>query len=299
MNREEISIMLLNQLGLNGRFHYPLAIDTNHHYHQISFPPASSSCCSSSTHSLESDWQSQSGLSNGAFTQLPAEIWELIFGWVPYKDLCMLSCVCKSFWHATMSQVLWKRLAQRELSQLTTEIERYHLQYPEKHWKFVYMHFLRKARRWPPPFPRAKTLYSYLAQTSDELTITEGDILQVLEEDPSGWWMAKSARTGLKGYIPSNYVERMDPGDAGKVEEISEGKAIALYDYSRDCARTFTLRNSPELTFKKDEVIELFRVQTTDTWYRGKIRFGTKEGWVHPSYLIVLPASNTVQVKPN
>jgi hypothetical protein len=105
----------------------------------------------------------------------------------------------------------------------------------------------------------------------------------------SEWWLAKAERTGNVGLIPSNYVERIEPGE-GKFEVISECKGIALYDYSRDCAGTFTLYTfPPELTFQKDDVIDLSRIKGSDIWYRGKL--GNKEGWVHPSYLLVLSDS--------
>uniref|UniRef100_A0A915JUR4 Uncharacterized protein n=1 Tax=Romanomermis culicivorax TaxID=13658 RepID=A0A915JUR4_ROMCU len=61
----------------------------------------------------------------------------------------------------------------------------------------------------PPPLnlPKCRTLYSYEAQATDELTFETGDIIEIMKEDPSGWWLGKLKNK--QGLFPSNYVERM------------------------------------------------------------------------------------------
>lgn len=54
-------------------------------------------------------------------------------------------------------------------------------------------------------------LYDYDANTEEELTIKENDILYLLEDDDPEWWKAKLKTADpnelLVGLIPSNYVE--------------------------------------------------------------------------------------------
>jgi len=67
----------------------------------------------------------------------------------------------------------------------------------------------------PPPPPRKKdnrvkvrALYDYVAQGDDEITIREGDIIYLIEKDPTGWWEGELPN-GKKGLFPGNYVEEL------------------------------------------------------------------------------------------
>ena len=55
---------------------------------------------------------------------------------------------------------------------------------------------------------KALVLYTFTANNEDELTVTENDDILVLvrECDEEGWVMA-STQEGVKGYVPSNYIE--------------------------------------------------------------------------------------------
>ena len=55
--------------------------------------------------------------------------------------------------------------------------------------------------------PQVKALYDYDARDVDELTFKEGQFIELISEDPSGWWQGKiGAKSGL---FPSNYVEKV------------------------------------------------------------------------------------------
>lgn len=54
---------------------------------------------------------------------------------------------------------------------------------------------------------RVKGLYDYAATCDTELSFKEGDVLNVTEQDDSGWWYAEL--NGRKGFVPNNYVELM------------------------------------------------------------------------------------------
>uniref|UniRef100_A0AC34RG17 Uncharacterized protein n=1 Tax=Panagrolaimus sp. JU765 TaxID=591449 RepID=A0AC34RG17_9BILA len=55
--------------------------------------------------------------------------------------------------------------------------------------------------------PQVRALYDYDARDTDELTFKEGQFIELVSEDPSGWWQGKiGPKTGL---FPANYVEKV------------------------------------------------------------------------------------------
>ena len=57
-----------------------------------------------------------------------------------------------------------------------------------------------------------KALYDYSARTSDEIDITEDEIVYVIEKEDDDWWRAelKSANgTGPVGLVPATYLEEV------------------------------------------------------------------------------------------
>uniref|UniRef100_A0A8C9U5Z3 Osteoclast-stimulating factor 1 n=1 Tax=Scleropages formosus TaxID=113540 RepID=A0A8C9U5Z3_SCLFO len=58
-----------------------------------------------------------------------------------------------------------------------------------------------------PQIPQCRALWAYEAQDSDELSFNTADIIDVLAEDPSGWWFGHLR--GREGLFPGNYVVKM------------------------------------------------------------------------------------------
>ncbi|TKC35601.1 hypothetical protein EI555_012466 [Monodon monoceros] len=69
----------------------------------------------------------------------------------------------------------------------------------------------------PPPDTRhpdqeerfAVALYDYKAVNDRDLQVLKGEKLQILNE-AGDWWLAKSLITGREGYVPSNFVTRIE-----------------------------------------------------------------------------------------
>ncbi|XP_054724048.1 sorbin and SH3 domain-containing protein 2-like isoform X2 [Uloborus diversus] len=67
-------------------------------------------------------------------------------------------------------------------------------------------HNIRSSNLIEPVMYRA--MYSYNPQNSDELELQEGDMVCVVEVCDDGWYVGTSARTGVFGIFPGNYVEK-------------------------------------------------------------------------------------------
>ena len=75
------------------------------------------------------------------------------------------------------------------------------------------------SRRGPPPaVPRTpggsekkyvKATWEYKANEPGELSFSVGDLITVVTEDPSGWWIGEI--NGVKGQFPLNFTEPCAP----------------------------------------------------------------------------------------
>lgn len=63
-----------------------------------------------------------------------------------------------------------------------------------------------------------RALYDYVPQSENEISLTEGDLLMVLEKSTDDdWWRAKKKTADSddeepEGLIPNNYVEEVSGG---------------------------------------------------------------------------------------
>ena len=48
-------------------------------------------------------------------------------------------------------------------------------------------------------------LFPYAAENSQEIDLNSGDVITVLQEDPSGWWTGSI--NGRVGLFPSNFTQ--------------------------------------------------------------------------------------------
>ncbi|TKR94098.1 hypothetical protein L596_008431 [Steinernema carpocapsae] len=69
----------------------------------------------------------------------------------------------------------------------------------------------RAAKPKPPVKPRllplVQALYPYEAQDTDELSFSQGQKIELINKDASGWWQGKLG--GKTGLFPANYVEEL------------------------------------------------------------------------------------------
>uniref|UniRef100_A0A674IRI8 Myosin IE n=1 Tax=Terrapene triunguis TaxID=2587831 RepID=A0A674IRI8_9SAUR len=58
-----------------------------------------------------------------------------------------------------------------------------------------------------PRLPQCRALYAYDAQDTDELSFNADEYIELIREDPSGWWRGRIR--GKEGLFPGNYVEKL------------------------------------------------------------------------------------------
>ncbi|KAI8373277.1 hypothetical protein BD560DRAFT_328204 [Blakeslea trispora] len=98
-----------------------------------------------------------------------------------------------------------------------------------------------------------RSLYDYDAQNEDELSIQEGELLQLVEQDDgSGWIKAKSSNQ-LLGLIPASYVEYLSSETEEKQETV-----VALYDFDATVAE--------ELDLKEGDIIYVTKKDNSGWW---------------------------------
>ena len=73
---------------------------------------------------------------------------------------------------------------------------------------------------------------SYEGAEASELCMQEGDILEVLLQEPSGWWQGRLVSTGEEGWFPSTFVHWCDEdgnylGDTAPVSDTADSSDVA------------------------------------------------------------------------
>lgn len=137
----------------------------------------------------------------------------------------------------------------------------------------------------PLPCP-AHVVFSYQAGHEDELTITEGEWLEVIEEGDADEWVKARNQHGEAGFVPERYLNFPDLSfpESGHDSDNPSGAeptaflARALYSY--------TGQSAEELSFPEGALIRLLpRAQdgVDDGFWRGE--FGGHVG-VFPSLLV-------------
>ncbi|XP_037297712.1 cytoplasmic protein NCK1 isoform X2 [Manduca sexta] len=121
--------------------------------------------------------------------------------------------------------------------------------------------------------------YNYQAQQPDELSLTKGTRILILEKSNDGWW--RGQYQGHTGWFPSNYTseegDNEDPVHTYAMAENVLDIVVALY--------SFTSNNEQELSFEKGDRLEIVERPPSDPeWFRARDARG-RLGLVPRNYL--------------
>ena len=59
------------------------------------------------------------------------------------------------------------------------------------------------------PISKAKALYAYAGQSAEELSVVQGDVVEVMDKPDPLWWRARDVH-GNSGMIPATYLEELE-----------------------------------------------------------------------------------------
>uniref|UniRef100_A0A1A9UPK8 Cytoplasmic protein NCK1 n=1 Tax=Glossina austeni TaxID=7395 RepID=A0A1A9UPK8_GLOAU len=138
------------------------------------------------------------------------------------------------------------------------------------------------SRRLPPDpteaIGTAVVKYNYQAQQPDELSLTKGTRILILEKSNDGWWRGQSG--SAVGWFPSNYTTEDCDNDGVHTYAMAENVldiVVALY--------SFNSNNDQELSFEKGDRLEIVDRPASDPdWYKARNNQG-QVGLVPRNYL--------------
>lgn len=129
----------------------------------------------------------------------------------------------------------------------------------------------------------ATVLYEYAQQSRDELTVHEGDIVEVISASDSDWWEVKLSSTEKTGLVPAAYLTENGIPEVDSTHISDDGHAAnttvrALYDY--------TQQSDAEITIKEGDILILRQKSDADWW---SVELAGKHGFVPALYVEEMP----------
>ncbi|KAF8440834.1 hypothetical protein L210DRAFT_3447746 [Boletus edulis BED1] len=130
----------------------------------------------------------------------------------------------------------------------------------------------------PQGHPSARVSFDFSASSPFELSITEGTIVRVVEEDDGSGWVKVTDNHGGKGLVPASYLEiavvKSPKLSGGSERPQAPGQIVrVIYDYEA--------QGPDELSIKEGEVLELSSgpyggQNRADGWWEGYSNDGMK-----------------------
>ncbi|XP_045452470.1 tyrosine-protein kinase Src42A [Melitaea cinxia] len=123
-----------------------------------------------------------------------------------------------------------------------------------------------------PPTRIFVALYDYDARTDEDLSFRKGEHLEILNDTQGDWWLARSKKTKHEGYIPSNYVARLqsieaEPWYFRKIKRIEAEKKLLLPENEHGA---FLIRDSESrhndfsLSVRDGDTVKHYRIRQLD-----------------------------------
>jgi len=136
-----------------------------------------------------------------------------------------------------------------------------------------------------PEVVRARVVFEYTSTSPYELSISEGEMVQVLEEDDGSGWIKVVDDSGGKGLVPASYVEVVETEE--KVPEVASRA-------SAQCVRglhNYQATDQDEINVEVGSMIQLTSgprggQNYGDGWWEGIDKRGNKG--IFPSNYVVL-----------
>jgi len=142
--------------------------------------------------------------------------------------------------------------------------------------------------------------YAYQAQQADEISLEKGERIMVLEKSSDGWWKGRKDNNEM-GWFPSNYVDTEDPDQRTYANPPETSSGLSTTKCHHPCVETvvtlypYTSSNSEELSFEKDETLEIVEKPPIDPdWWKARNQKG-EIGLVPRNYVQTLSTDSGFQ----
>ncbi|RWS06212.1 Tyrosine-protein kinase Src42A-like protein [Dinothrombium tinctorium] len=115
-------------------------------------------------------------------------------------------------------------------------------------------------------------LYDYDARTDEDLSFKKGEHLLIINDTQGDWWFAKSKASKQEGYIPSNYVAKLESIEAepwyfGKIKRVEAEKKLLMSENEHG---SFLIRDSESrrndfsLSVRDGDTVKHYRIRQLD-----------------------------------
>lgn len=124
----------------------------------------------------------------------------------------------------------------------------------------------------PPGAKIFVALYDYDARTDEDLSFRKGEHLIILNDTQGDWWFARSKATKLEGYIPSNYVAKLESIEAepwyfGKIKRVEAEKKLLMPENEHGSfliRDSESRRNDYSLSVRDGDTVKHYRIRQLD-----------------------------------
>ncbi|ESO89239.1 hypothetical protein LOTGIDRAFT_106084, partial [Lottia gigantea] len=121
----------------------------------------------------------------------------------------------------------------------------------------------------------AMVIAPYTATGAGQLTLETGNLIQVRQKSPRGWWEGELQARGQKkkiGWFPANYVKLLGPSSARSTPDTGLSATLNVVEKVK-ALYAYTSQNDDELTFQKDSVMTVLNKDNND-WWQGELEDG-------------------------
>jgi len=122
------------------------------------------------------------------------------------------------------------------------------------------------------PYPVFVALYDYETRTEEDLGFKKGEHLEILDNKQGDWWFARSKKTRLRGYIPSNYVAKLKSIEAeawffGKIKRVDAERKLLSSDNEHGSyliRYSESRRDEFSLSVRDGDTVKHYRIRKLD-----------------------------------
>jgi len=114
---------------------------------------------------------------------------------------------------------------------------------------------------------------SFEADSSNQLSIVKGDVVEVVQKNKNGWWLVQNG-DNENGWVPGGFLQMVDSNDL----EDCTTNSVTLHQV----LGSYRKRNSSELSLEKDDIVRVVE-KSECGWYYAEKRGDF--GWVPNTFL--------------